>query len=89
MSDVERAAAEQRAQYPDWLRELVASHECRPCPFCGGKAQMCHEVETWKPYSVNCLSCGAVGASDHAPAAACDQWNTRMKIANQRGEGES
>ena len=50
---------------------LETVEELRPCPFCGGMA----EVYDW--YAVECSSCFAKGESFGCKESACDAWNQR------------
>lgn len=67
--------------------------ELKPCPFCGGEAELRDDGEAGYPYYVQCVECG--GMTDgylHAdrPFGAIDAWNARAertcRIENTNGE---
>jgi Lar family restriction alleviation protein len=54
--------------------------EIKPCPFCGGEADLCRHTYEWS-VKVLCLKCGAIGeekrGGKEADEAAIKAWNTR------------
>ena len=62
------------------------SNELKPCPFCGGEADLEHyTVGSWDDpedrYDVNCLSCLASIESKSTEAEAIEAWNRRADVA--------
>ncbi len=55
--------------------------ELKPCPFCGGEAELCQSQDDGKYYSVFCKTdrCGANVGEDFymEPDELIKQWNTR------------
>ena len=57
----------------------------RPCPFCGGIAELCLVGENvdgfgMNVYSVACTSCCSVGKPFDNPFDSADFWNTRTSV---------
>ena len=54
--------------------------ELKPCPFCGGKAEIKkHEEWGWFQYEVYCKNCDAsFDASFSSKEAARNHWNRRV-----------
>ena len=52
----------------------------KPCPFCGGEAELLHHTYEWS-VRVLCQNCGAIGevkrGAEEADKAAIEAWNTR------------
>lgn len=70
----------------DTLIKLAEPEELRPCPFCGGAAEMGFQmgIEEDPPemrfmYGVECLSCFAGVWWELTPEAAAQRWNQRDK----------
>lgn len=75
-------------------------NELKPCPFCGGQAQMMHKLcksigkakhETAYIYSFECKKCGAKTSSCGYKDFATERWNTRtpdqsLRIAKLEAE---
>ena len=56
--------------------------EIKPCPFCGGKAEMtCDDAAGYMGYTsdyyVSCKKCGATGKYEKSKAKAITAWNKR------------
>ena len=55
--------------------------DLKPCPFCGGEAEICHvrdicqNPQDW--YWARCLSCRTSGKQHPTEAEAVEAWNTR------------
>lgn len=45
----------------------------KPCPFCGGKAELMYAPDVW----VECTSCGAQSRMCAMPETALERWNRR------------
>jgi Lar family restriction alleviation protein len=50
--------------------------ELKPCPFCGGEAEI-HAFTFDGPYYVNCLGCAMQTPNTHTRAELISAWNTR------------
>ena len=50
--------------------------ELKPCPFCGGSAQMMQDI---RPFFAECMErgCDTYGPSGNTPADAIAAWNRR------------
>lgn len=48
--------------------------ELKPCPFCGGKAELVSSIESW----VRCKDCGAMTKMKACDAGAIEEWNRRV-----------
>lgn len=59
----------------DWLLS-EREEELKPCPFCGGKADICETSSTWS--FVSCYECSAEIRGD-TKAEAIEAWNRRVK----------
>ena len=56
--------------------KLMMSDELKPCPFCGGEAQLIEAMgEVW----VRCTECNASAAMQNYPVDALAKWNTRAE----------
>lgn len=57
--------------------------ELKPCPFCGGKAELVNYGLTGRLKIVQCLDCGARTRAFDTEVkrgeSACDAWNKRKK----------
>lgn len=56
--------------------------ELKPCPFCGGEAEMCHVSQLWEPkesYWAKCTKCHMSGNHFNTEAEAIAAWNTRAE----------
>lgn len=50
----------------------------KPCPFCGGEAQIVVDDETENYFGVKCFNCGgAIYAEKELPRYAIEAWNKR------------
>lgn len=61
--------------------------ELKPCPFCGGKAELKHRLIFGSAYSmIQCLSCGCQSAEIQANVGYCaderaaEVWNKRTQF---------
>ena len=55
--------------------------ELKPCPFCGGEAELRDDGVDY-PYSVQCTECGGMTCwylHDDTPFGAIDAWNMRAE----------
>ena len=52
--------------------------ELLPCPFCGSEADIVVYGATGE-HTVECLECGAEGATEYDEAKAIEAWNTRIE----------
>lgn len=52
--------------------------ELKPCPFCGGKAELFTEEDKYYKHMVACVKCGARTPKEHIDAIAISDWNRRM-----------
>lgn len=52
--------------------------ELKTCPFCGGKAQIMHDMNDWSVNGIYCRSCKALV-----------RWNIRWKDKETAGENEA
>ena len=52
--------------------------ELKPCPFCGGEADIVVYGATGE-HTIECLTCGAEGATEYDKAEAIEAWNTRAE----------
>ena len=50
----------------------------KPCPFCGGEAEVCIEEHTWPPVRVRCPECGMATHWEITKIEAVKAWNTRV-----------
>lgn len=56
--------------------------DLKPCPFCGGEAEMCHVTQLWEPrdaYWVKCKNCRISGTHHTTEAEAIAAWNSRAE----------
>ena len=53
---------------PDTLPDM------KPCPFCGGEAEIMNAPESW----VQCTQCGAAGPMHSRHLTAVLEWNNRV-----------
>ena len=56
--------------------------ELKPCPFCGGKANLVvrhNQTLTWIRYYVKCERCVATTANYEKPEHATGNWNRRTE----------
>lgn len=57
---------------------LKISKSLKPCPFCGGKAEL--EEDMGYPYVVSCKNCGArVNSLENDKKGSVDAWNRRKE----------
>lgn len=52
-----------------------------PCPFCGGKAEICFQRDDLDDWKVECQGCGAVSCPQgirYDKQKAIEDWNTRI-----------
>lgn len=68
------------------LLRLIGPQSLRPCPFCGGGAEMCFNIgdeedppEMRFTYGVECLECHAGVLWELRPEYAAEKWNRRDK----------
>lgn len=60
--------------------EAMSDETLKPCPFCGGEAEMCHVTQLWEPrdaYWVKCKNCRISGTHHTTEAEAIAAWNSR------------
>lgn len=57
----------------DWLAQL--DRDLKPCPHCGGKAQVCGRFSWY----VDCIDCGARTAGFRPATLAAQAWNRRVE----------
>jgi Lar family restriction alleviation protein len=54
--------------------EVKRVTELKPCPFCGGDAEICGDEYFW----VTCTSCGVETNGSHDEEEAVERWNRRV-----------
>lgn len=52
--------------------------ELKPCPFCGGEAELLTEEDRYYSHLVVCTKCGVRTMGEHIKAIAVAYWNRRM-----------
>lgn len=52
--------------------------ELKPCPFCGGKAELCGDNYFW----VSCTSCYTDTYGSHDKEDVIERWNRRVSDEN-------
>ena len=56
----------------------------KPCPFCGGKAEMMEATYLGIESSVICFSCGASGPTVFSEDKAAERWNNRKEPKGEK-----
>ena len=68
------------------------TEKLKPCPFCGGEAQIFHTPELLAMketgYHAVCLNCGATLPEEKMPFIAMQEWNTRVGNLLARIDGK-
>ena len=57
------------------------TEELKPCPFCGGKAEISYFDSSCQCYDVECNDCGACLMGFEEREEAIETWNKRVKSA--------
>ena len=56
--------------------------DLKPCPFCGGKAEVFIDATKYYKHFVSCLKCGMRTPCEHIEAIAVSIWNRRVMDEN-------
>lgn len=56
--------------------------DLKPCPFCGGNAEVFIDATKYYGCFVSCLKCGARTPNNHIEAIAVSIWNRRVTDEN-------
>lgn len=57
----------------------MGENELKPCPFCGGKAQVVFDSETETLFIIQCTECKAQTAGSEYLYSAEYDWNRRVE----------
>lgn len=58
--------------------------ELKPCPFCGGKADVYAVTEYPHRVNIRCVKCGMSGATYTNEKKAAAAWNTRAAVTDEQ-----
>lgn len=72
-----------RIDSPEKRITQTAENEIKPCPFCGGKAQLLPAYYgSSKVWHVMCSRCMASSMFNESPSTPIHYWNKRMRVQN-------
>ena len=57
--------------------------ELKPCPFCGGEADIWETDRVTHPYQVMCLTCYCGTDASIDEETAIEAWNRRTEVTNE------